>query len=174
MTKTIIYIQATDEPGLISNISKIITDNQGNIETTKMIKLTTVFNLIMLISIEDKNLIKIEKKLLEIKNKKNNFFIRINTSKNISLTSSNLYKFTLKGADTEGLVYKFTDLLLSYEINIENMDTEIKNAPITGHPLFFLNSILDIPCYVNLDEIKNKLNNLANKSNVAIKLKANI
>ena len=36
------------------------------------------------------------------------------------------------------------------------MDTETMNAPITGHPLFFLTSILYIPNHLNLDEIKNK------------------
>ena len=171
MGTAIIYIQANDEPGIVSTISKIITNNKANIETSKMINLSNIFNLIMLISVENDNIINIEKELSEIEKSKNNFFIKISKFNKETTTSSNLYKFSLKGADTEGLVYKFTDLLSSHGINVENMDTEINNAPITGHPLFFLTSIVNIPNSVDIEKIKNDLNSLADKSNVAIKLK---
>ena len=85
--------------------------------------------------------------------------------------TNKLYEFILKGADTEGLVHIFTDLLHEYNINIENMDTEIINAPVTGHPLFFLNSTIYIPDNIDINEVEKKLLQLADKHNVVIKLR---
>ena len=54
MKKIIVYILGDDRPGLISYISKSITNNKGNIETSKMIKLESIFNMIVLVSIHNK------------------------------------------------------------------------------------------------------------------------
>ena len=51
MDTAIIYIQANDEPGIISTISKVITNNKGNIETSKMLQLESDFSLLILVHI---------------------------------------------------------------------------------------------------------------------------
>ena len=178
--KVSVILINTDDPGKVGKVKSFVNSKKylkGDIYHIVMDynqKLSRRFNaqpIPLSFIVENNNIIHIEKELFEIEKSKNNFFVKISKFNKETATSSNLYKFSLKGADTEGLVYKFTDLLSSYGINVENMDTEINNAPITGHPLFFLTSIVDIPNSVNIDKIKHDLNNLADKSNVAIKLK---
>ena len=55
MKKIIIYINAKDRVGIISDISKNITDLKGNIETSKMITLGKEFNILMLVKIDSNN-----------------------------------------------------------------------------------------------------------------------
>ena len=38
-----------DRPGIVSNISKFVTSNNGNIEESRMIRLGSEFSIIMLI-----------------------------------------------------------------------------------------------------------------------------
>ena len=166
MDKTILYILGKDKPGIISNISKKINACNGNIEISKMIRLESFFNMIILISISKNDLLDLKESLNLIKS---DLFIRINTSE-IKSTPINLYSFTLKGADTIGLVYRFTDYFSENNINIDNMETKINNAPITGHPLFFLNATINIPQEINIKELKNELIKLSEKCNVAIKI----
>ena len=44
------------------------------------------------------------------------------------------------------------------------------NAPVTGHPLFYIKSKLEIPSSINVDKLYKKLSILSDKHNVAIKL----
>ena len=168
LEKTIIYIQGKDKPGIISSISKKINQCNGNIEISKMIRLESFFNMIILVSISSKDLANLKECFNLIKS---DLFIRINTSE-IKSTPINLYSFTLKGADTIGLIYNFTDYLSDKNINIDHLETEIKNAPITGHPLFFLTGILNIPKEINIEKLSIELIKLSEKYNVAVKLKS--
>ena len=67
MKKIIAYVQCNDQPGLISTISKSITESNGNIETSKMIKLESHFNMIILISINEKDQIKFRRSIYVVR-----------------------------------------------------------------------------------------------------------
>ena len=64
MKKFIIYVSGLDRVGIISDITKQISSLNGNIQTSKMIKLGQDFNMLILISLEEKN-IKILKRSLD-------------------------------------------------------------------------------------------------------------
>ena len=71
------------------------------------------------------------------------------------------YIFSLECADNEGIIHHFTKYLNQKKINIEEMNTSIINAPITGSILFSLKSIIYIPKDLNVNELKSKLNMLS-------------
>ena len=170
MKKIIIYIKTNDQPGLISAISKCITNCKGNIETSKMINLESNFNMIILVSINDKYYDNLDNELKILSKKYEEIYYRLDVVKQDIIKNDDLYFFQMKGADTEGLVYIFTDYLSSKKINIESLETEIINAPITGHPLFLLKSLINIPDNTSIETLKVHLEELAEKNNVVIKL----
>ena len=166
MNKIIIHIKAKDRVGIISDISKNINDLKGNIETSKMIKLGKEFNILMLVTIDPNNVSVL----------KNQFSNYDNLTANIKSTTdsrdkNNLYLFILKGADTEGIVYTFTRFFSSSNINILDLETKTTNAPITGHPLFYIKAKLEVPSSINIESLHKELTTLSDKTNVAIKLK---
>ena len=55
-------------------------------------------------------------------------------------------------------------------INIEKMETEIDNAPISGFPMFVLSSILNIPCDLDFNTFKKSLKGIAQENNIEYKL----
>ena len=60
-------------------------------------------------------------------------------------TNTNDYKkyfFSINAADNEGIIYVLSNLFKKHNINIISMDTFVKNAPVTGSPIFYLDSIL--------------------------------
>lgn len=165
MEKIIIYVNGKDRIGLISDITKEISNLNGNIETSKMIKLNQDFNMLILISIDNEK--------IDLLNK--NLSLYSDLSVSIKKTSSNTiglnseYIFILKGADTEGIVHQCTQLFFNLNINIIDLETQIINAPITGTPLFYIKAIISVPKNISLQIVKNKLDVLENKSNVKIK-----
>ncbi len=165
MKKIIIYVNGKDRIGIISDITKEISNLNGNIETSKMIKLNQDFNMLMLVSINSEKIESLNKNLslyedLDIEIKE--------TIKNEKETK-NKYIFILKGADTEGIVHQCTQLFSELNINIIDLDTKLINAPVTGTPLFYIKSTILIPTNLSLETTKNKIEALENKSNVKIK-----
>ena len=166
MKKIIIYAKGNDRPGIISEISKEIISCNGNIETSKMIKLEAYFNILALVEIDESQISFLEKKLNNIEE----LSIEINDTRSSEKNkNNNLFYFRLKGADNEGIVYLFTNYFYNNKINILDLETEIINAPITGQPLFFLKSKLLFPLEIDFETVKRELIDLSNVNNVAIK-----
>ena len=167
MKKIIIYVKGSDRIGIVSEISKKISGFGGNIENSKMIKLEHKFYMILLFNINNKNQKDLEGNLSQISNLEINIEI---TKKEQILNNNTLFTFILKGADNEGIVYKFTKLFSDLNINILDMETKLFNAPITGHPLFYMESKISIPKQITLDELKKNIELLSEQENVVVKL----
>ena len=168
MKKIIINAFGLDRPGIVSEVTKIITFFNGNIEISKMLQLEAEFTLLMLVKINTNKIDDLFKKLNEI----NDLTV---SSKVTKVTSENTrfeyYDFSITIADDEGIVFIFSDLFKKYKINISNMETKIKNAPITGSPIFSLKSILMVPKNINLKEFKTELNKTAEVESIDFSLK---
>ena len=167
MKKIIIYVKGPDRIGIVSEISKNISKFGGNIENSKMIKLEHKFYMILLVNISNKNPKDLEIDLSQIADLEINIEI---TKKEEILNKNTTFSFILKGADNEGIVYRFTKLLSDLNINILDMETKLFNAPITGHPLFYMESKISIPKHIILDDLKTNLESLSEQENVVIKL----
>ena len=165
MEKKIIYINGKDRIGLISDITKEISSLNGNIETSKMIKLNQDFNMLMLISINNQKIDALNQNLSLY----TDLNISIKKTLNKKIDPNSKYIFILIGADTEGIVQQCTQLFSDLSINTINLETQLINAPITGTPLFYIKAIISIPKNISLEIVKNKINDLESKSNVKIK-----
>ena len=167
MEKLIINAFGPDKLGLVSKISKVILSFNGNIENSKMILLESDFTILMLINIDKKNIKNLKEKLkdindLEISFKETN--PKVNNIKYIT------YSFSITVADNEGIIYLYSNLFKKNQINIENMETEINNAPISGFPMFTMKSLLNIPSKINIANFKKDLKDIAQENNIEYKL----
>tara|TARA_Y100000814_G_scaffold291217_1_gene267192 strand:+ start:938 stop:1465 length:528 start_codon:yes stop_codon:yes gene_type:complete len=165
MEKIIIYVNGKDRIGIISDITKEISNLNGNIETSKMIKLEQDFNVLMLISINKERIEELTKKLHSY----NDLDILVKKASNRNENEEDKYIFILKGADTEGIVHQCTQLFSKLKINITDLETQLMNAPITGSPLFYIKAIISIPKSESMEMIKDAINQLEVEANVKIK-----
>ena len=106
MKKFIIYVSGLDRVGIISDITKQISSLNGNIQTSKMIKLGQDFNMLILISLEEKN-IKVLKRSLD---RYTDLSFTIKETYSEQFGNKNKFIFRLKGADNEGIVHHCTKL----------------------------------------------------------------
>ena len=123
-----------DRPGIVSDISRFVTSNNGNIEESRMIRLGSEFSIIMLISIPDDSQENLSNQLESIKEIK---FYLTPTRKLSSYEYPN-YMISVSGADNEGIVHGITDSIASLGINIIEVITDTENAPVTGSILFHM------------------------------------
>ena len=129
-----------DKPGIVSNISRIITSNNGNIEESRMIRVGTEFAIIIMISISEDFKIKLSEQLNTIEGIK---FYLTDTQK-LPSHDSPTHIIDLSGADNEGIVHSLTDTLTSMGINILEIITDTENAPVTGATLFHMRAKVNL------------------------------
>ena len=168
MKKIIINAYGADKPGLVSKISKIINSHKGNIEVSKMSLLESDFTLLMLIKIPKNNIRDLFKSL----NKLSDLVVSGKMTETNKTISKNFIKYIFKinTADNVGIIFVFSNFFKKNGLNIINMETHIENAPITGMPLFVLDSILMIPKDIDFKNFKKKLNEIADENNIEYEL----
>ena len=167
MKKIIINAFGKDKSGIVSKISGIINSFKGNIEISKMILLETDFTILMLVKISKNNIKDLTQTLKKIKDL--NIAIKITEGKT-NLNKSSKYSFTVNTIDNEGIIYLFSDLFKKYNINIISMDTYLKNAPITGSPIFYLDSEIILNNKIDLNSLISDLKKVADENNIIFNL----
>ena len=165
--KLIISATGPDRKGIVSEISSIINKCNGNIETSRMIRLQEQFSILLLIELEIEKIKNLKKEIEKI----NDLKVETNITNSENKTYQNKFHLYIKGADNEGIVYSFSNYLSKNKINIEEVNTSIKNAPISATPLFMMDLIIGTNRNIQSKKIIKDLNEIAEKLGVEINLK---
>ena len=160
----ILSVIGPDKPGIISDISKIVKNHSGNIEKSRMIRLGDFFTIMVLITINKNHIKNLDYELNNYSNYQISVYNLKNTFKDITEYTHTIH---LNGLDSEGIVYKITDELTKLNINIDELETNIQNAPMSGVTLFSLTAKIT---HLELDYniLVQKMNALASELDVNI------
>jgi len=162
----IITAIGSDRPGIVSELSGIITTHGGNVEESRMSRLGSDFAIIMLVSVSTDWEESLEVALQSI----NDLTISTKLTQIQEIGDNKKYKIGLNGADNEGIVKVLSKYLAEKSINILEMETHISHAPISGTPLFNLNASVSVPNDVEETVIQSDLSQIAQKLGVEIQL----
>jgi len=162
--KLIISASGPDRKGIVSEISSFINQYNGNIETSRMIRLEEQFSILILIEIENENIKKLKSEIENIENLK----VDINTTNSWNQEYKNKFHLYINGADNEGIVYTFSKFLSEIDINIDEVNTKIKNAPMSATPLFMMDLIIGSKSKINEKDLNEKLNGVGEKLGVEV------
>ncbi|MGD2185345.1 MAG: ACT domain-containing protein [Desulfobacterales bacterium] len=161
-----------DKRGTVEKITDIIVAHHANIEESKMARLGGEFAVIMLLSLSDQNVESIingfdnlQTQGLTITSRKTDF------SRLQKFKGYVPYEISVIGADHEGIVNSVASYLASEQINIEEMDTTVTNAPNTGTPLFAMSARVQAPPDLSLSQLRKKLAKVGDELDVDIEVK---
>ncbi len=159
-----------DQVGLVEKISKFISRYGCNIEDSKMAVFCGEFAVIVLIGGDEGRLAKISREYREIE-QETGLAIAIKTPSTRKASEFFLpYKLTASCMDHPGVVYRITGVLSSLGVNIESMDTKTYSAPVSGTPLFQLEADVAIPTRTNVNQLRERLEQLQREENIDIEL----
>ena len=166
MNEFIIFANGPDKIGLVSSLSKKITNSGSNINESRMIKLGDHFAIILSIS----TLLNQTEMKEILSNQDLTFTIKSKFKKTDQTSEFKVKKFLLKGADNEGLVYHLTNFFSEHRINIQNLNSNVTQAPVTGINLFEIDGEIKIPKNISINFIENQFLKIENKLSVDLKL----
>ena len=165
MISLILTAFGIDQPGLISSLSGIVGNCDGNIEESRMLRMGDDFVMVVLITLPNNQKQKLDAEI----NRNTNLVIHLHETTVSDDDSSKIVKsLTLTGADNEGIVHSLTKYLAGVQVNISTLESYISNAPVSGTPLFNLRCSLEIPQAANLGNLNDGLQELGRKLGVNI------
>jgi glycine cleavage system transcriptional repressor len=161
-----------DQVGLVQKISEFISRHGCNIEDSKMAVFCGEFAVIVLISGEGGNLVKIGRDYREIETE-TGLAISIKTPSTRKPPESFLpYTLTASCMDHPGIVYRISGVLSKLGVNIESMETKTYSAPVSGTPIFQLEANLAVPTKTNINQLRERFNEIQREENIDIDIAA--
>jgi glycine cleavage system transcriptional repressor len=159
-----------DKVGLVEKISEFIAHHGCNIEDSKMAVFCGEFAVIILITGASGDLVRIASAYrgLEVQT---GLTISIKTPSSRKSAESLLpYKLTASSLDHPGIVHKLSQLLSSFGVNIESMETKTYAAPVSGTPIFHLDAIVSVPAKTNINSLREGFSEIQRQENIDIEL----
>ena len=161
-----------DQVGLVQKISEFISRHSCNIEDSKMAVFCGEFAVIVLISGDGANLVKIARDYREIETE-TGLSISIKTPAARKAPESFLpYRLTASCMDHPGIVYQLSAVLSAMGVNIESMETKTYAAPVSGTPIFKIEADLAIPTRTNINALRARFAEIQREENIDIELTA--
>ena len=170
--KLVLTLTGSDRIGLVEQVTKLVLECDGNVESSRMARLGGEFAMLMLISIPDQKLVKLSG------------VIEILLGQGFTVTSCQTevsdpnqfsgwlpFQVEVHGADHEGIIHNIAQYLAAHQVNIETMDTNMVKAPMSGTPLFLMNAIVLVPPDLSFHAIQDELEMVGDNLNVDIHFK---
>jgi len=174
----ILTFTGPDRVGLVEAVTKIMLDQGGNVETSRMTRLGGAFAILMLVSIADASAAALASAFETLMAEGYKVTISASTAGAATLTetigvsaATRTYQIEVRGADHEGIVYQVAQSLASHGINIESVETETSPAPMSGDALFSMTALVTVPRSAPERAWQAELQNVARRMNVDIDLR---
>ncbi len=167
----VISIMGKDRIGMTDDLTSILIKRGCSINESKMAVLGGDFACIILISGPNAEINRLIEDAGEIGETINSNFQVKKTSPPQNLNKGTPYILESISLDTPGIVHSITELIRKQNINIEDLETEIKAAPMTGSPMFHMKIYFVIPEFVDITEFKEELSGIEDEMDLDIILK---
>ena len=164
----ILTVCAPDSPGIISRISGIVTDGGGNWLESRLARLGGQFAGIVRVACENEPCADALQKALASLSAEG---IQVDccTEGDISaLPFTRCMKIDICGNDRSGIVSQLTVAISQIGANVEELETSIESAAMSGHPIFHASGTVCLPDSVTDDTLVEISENLSDDLNVEI------
>lgn len=173
MATLVLTVLGNDRAGLVQALSAAIAEQGGNWDESHMAELAGKFAGIVMVTVPDAKRASLIAALEPLESK-GLLDITVDTADDDQNSDADGHRFTLDllGNDQPGIIHDISTALTTHGVSIEELRTETRSAPMAGGTLFEANAVLVSPAGVDLDQLTDALEDLANELMVDISLKA--
>jgi glycine cleavage system regulatory protein len=168
-THLVLTVIGVDRPGLVSALSDIIAAGGGNWLDARMAKLAGQFAGILLIEVAAERADALTAELHKLKS----LGLQLTFGKSEALPaaySGRTWKLELLGQDRPGIVRDISRVLAGLQISIADFETERSSGSFSGEAMFKARALLHVPERLQIDELRQALEELANELMVDLSL----
>ena len=168
MATFILTVIGDDRPGLVSAISAPISAHGASWERSQMSRLAGKFAGIVLVTVADSRLDALVADL-EALDAQGLHVTLERTDEPVEPASQRLH-LELLGDDHPGIVAEISAALATQRVSIEELTTNLREAPMAGGMLFEAKAVLNAPSTTSIDSLRSMLEGLAHELMVEVRL----
>ena len=157
----IITILGPDKPGLVESLSETLSKFGGSWTESRMAHLAGKFAGLLQISFPAENVEPLTKAICKLET--DNFKIHVEKADGEVSKPVKILKLELLGQDRPGIIYDITQQLAKLEVNIEELESHIREASMSGEILFCAELTLGLPANVTSDEVQDALEEMSDQ-----------
>jgi glycine cleavage system transcriptional repressor len=169
-TDIVFTLTGTDRVGIVEEVTGAFLGLEGNVETSRMVRLGGEFALLMLVSLPAERFDELDSAVSTLVAE--GYRVTTSPTRQAERPSGGWlpYQVTVTGADHEGIIHEIAGGLAKQGINIESMDTGTTEAPVSGAQLFSMTAVVLVPTTLAEDEWMTALAEAGDQANVDIEV----
>ena len=168
MATFVLTILGDDRPGLVSALSAPISAHGASWERSQMSRLAGKFAGIAVVSVADERYDALVADLDALADAG----LQVVLERTDETAEREALRFTLDllGSDRPGIVAEISATLADLDVNIEELSTDVRDAPMAGGTLFEAHAVLVAPPSTSSETLSGRLEQLADELMVDITL----
>lgn len=159
---------ADDRPGLVSDLSAPISAHGASWKRSQMARLGGKFAGILLLDVPDERADPLVADLMALKDV--GLLVTLERTDAPTEPPSLRVNLELLGDDRPGIVAEISAALASQHVSIQELSTDIRDAPMSGGQLFEAQAVLEAPPATSLEDLRSMLEGIADELMVEISL----
>lgn len=146
MTNTLILsFMGTDRPGLVAQLAACVAGHGGNWVESRLVHFGGQFAGVLRVEVAPDESARLAKALGELEGVGLQCLSRIEETPALQDTAARLVRMELIGSDRPGILQAVSQALARHAVNIEELSTERRTAPMSGEPLFQARALVHLP-----------------------------
>ena len=168
MATLILTVLGDDRPGLVSALSAPIEAHGASWERSQLSRLGGKFAGIVLVSVADSKVaaLVVDLDALAVEG----LHVVAERTDVPAVGESLRLRLELLGDDHPGIVAEISAALADRQVSIEELSTDVREAPMSGGNLFEASAVLNAPPETSTDSLRSMLEGLANDLMVEVRL----
>ena len=168
MATFVLTVLGDDRPGLVSALSAPISAHGASWERSQLSRLAGKFAGIVLVSVADDRLDALVADLQAVEGQ--GLHLLVERTDEPAERPSQRLSLELLGADHPGIVAEISAALAARDVSIEELETDVRDAPMAGGTIFEARAVLVAPPSATTEELSAILEGLADELMVDITL----
>jgi glycine cleavage system transcriptional repressor len=168
--KLVLTSSGRDRVGIVEKLSDIILRFDGNVESSRMVRLGGDFATLMFITAPEEKIETLRAALDEVHFAAYDVHTRLSEVSEPEETSAVPCAITVLGADHMGIIHQISSYLAEQGINLETLTTEVVAAPMSGSPLFTMSAVVRVPPQLEVSDLREALEFIGDEMGVDTKV----
>jgi len=167
-TSLVLTVIGDDKPGIVEQLSERVVATGANWEESRMARLAGKFAGLLRVSVEAGQADALAATLRELD--AGGLSVVVARSGESGASAHRTVQLELIGHDHPGIVRDISRALAQHGVNIEELETDVTSAPMSGDSLFQARVTLGVPPTVTIDQLRAVLEELAGELMVDLAL----
>ena len=166
-TNLLLTYVGEDRPGIVQELSALVSSHGGNWLESKMSRMGGRFAGIALVEISTPHVEGLRSEITQIPG----LSVYLEESGVPETDSDTLaYQLNIVGLDRTGILQEVTTEMSRQSINVIDLETSVRAAPMSGDKMFFADAQVLVPSDVDLADLHDRLDLVANELGIDILL----